>query len=60
MSPAAIKRAAAWLRQQAQAQGLREANAARARLRLRARVAWQPRTDKGQWTHAQATQQPRP
>ena len=55
MSPAAIKRAAAWLRQQAQAQGLREANAARERLRLRARVASQPRTASGQWIGSTAS-----
>ena len=54
MSPQDIRRAARWLQQQALAQATRDAALHLARLSdrtaRRARVADQPRDDKGRWT----------
>lgn len=49
MTPHQIRRAAAWLYERAQVQGLREAEIQRERLKLRARVGAQPRDDRGRW-----------
>lgn len=45
-----VRLAAQWLRTQAAQTGLREAEAQRARLAARARVARQKRTADGRWT----------
>ncbi len=50
MSPTDIRRAALWLRRQAEAQGRKEADAIRERLLLRQRIADQPRDPQGRWT----------
>jgi hypothetical protein len=52
MRPHDIRRAALWLRAAAQAQGVREANARRERLKARARIAEQPRDEHGRWVFA--------
>jgi hypothetical protein len=49
-----IRLAAAWLRQQAAAQGAREAEALRDRLRMRERVGRQARDERGRWTEARS------
>lgn len=53
-SPRAVRIAAAWLRRQAQQQAVREAQAAQERLRMRERVAGQPRDAQGRWTEARS------
>jgi hypothetical protein len=53
-SPRAVRIAAAWLRRQAKQQAVREAQAAQERLRMRERVAGQPRDARGRWTEARA------
>lgn len=50
MTPNQIRRAALWLRRQAEAHAVREANARRERLAARARIATQPRDPRGRWT----------
>jgi hypothetical protein len=48
-SPRAVRIAAAWLRRQAQQQEAREDRATRDLLRMRQRVAGQPRDAQGRW-----------
>jgi hypothetical protein len=54
-SPRAVRIAAAWLRRQAQQQEAREERAVRELLRLRQRVAGQPRDAQGRWTEARTS-----